>query len=195
VHMRKISRTVCVALTMLSPLLAWAQSPPSADQVERMKAIYQPSAPHRELARLAGTWEQEARLANGTPEPVVLRGRVTNRVVLDGRFIASEGLARGPAGGPVLESMLILGFDGRTREYTAIVMDTFGTYYVTAAGPGTPDSASIVMKGQTPERGSVKHFDVVLTWIDANSYRVEIIFRIPDREPTVAVSTTYRRVN
>jgi hypothetical protein len=190
-------RVVGLAASLaLTPVSAWAQDPASqAARMERMKEIYQPSAPHRELAKLAGTWQQEVRLASGKPEPLVLRGRVTNRVVLDGRFVASEGTARAEAGGMAYDSMLMFGFDGRSREYTAIVLDTFGTYFVTAAGAASPGASAITMKGQTPEGGSIKHFDVVLTWIDANTYRTEIIFKFPGREPDVAVSTTYRRVS
>jgi hypothetical protein len=184
---------------LMSLLLAQSgQSPPAPkptpEQIERMKAIYQPSAPHLALAKLEGTWEQEVRLASGSGDPVVIRGRAVNRVVLGGRFVVSEGQATGGEGAPALDSMLIFGFDGRTREYTSVVMDTFGTYYVTAAGAPGQDAGAIAMKGQTPERGAMKQFDVVLTWIDADTYRTEIIFRFPDRPPSAAVSTTYRRM-
>ena len=171
------------------------QSPaPTAAQIERMREIYEPSAPHRDLETLVGEWEQEVKLASGKPEPAIARGRVTNRSILGGRFLVSEGAARAESGGLTIDSMLIFGFDGRSREYTVTVMDTFGTYSVSASGKGDAAARAIVMSGETPERGAMKRFDVVLTRVDADTYRTEIIFRFPDRPPSIAVETTYRRV-
>lgn len=159
-----------------------------------MKEIYLPSAPHQTLAALAGAWEQTVELASASGPPVRATGPVTNRVVVGGRFLLSEGTAR-QAGGPLeLGSMLVFGFDGRTREYTSIVFDTFGTYYVTASGPPPGRGMPLVMHGETPERGGTKRFDVVLRWIDDDTYRVEIVFHLPGRESSIAVAATCRRV-
>jgi hypothetical protein len=159
-----------------------------------MKEIYLPSAPHAALAKLAGEWDQTVELASKDGPPLRAHGRVLNRVVLGGRFVVSEGGAQQPDGALAYGSLLLFGFDGRSRDYTAIVLDTFGTYYVTAAGSAPPDGAPIVMRGETPERGGTKRFDVVLRWLDADTYRTEIVFHLPGREPAVAVAATCRRV-
>jgi hypothetical protein len=75
-----------------------------------------------------------------------------------------------------------------------IVLDTFGTYYVTAAGAGPqhPDGP-FVMRGETPDGTGTRKFDVVLRWVDADTYVTEIVFHLADRDPFVAVSATHRR--
>lgn len=164
-----------------------------AAQEARAKEVYMPSASHDRLARLSGTWDQEVEYAIGTGKTVRASGRVRNRTVLGGRFVVSEGVAR-QAGGPLdVESIFIFGFDGRTREHTVVLLDSIGTYYVTAAGR-VDDDSRIVMKGETPEHGGMKQYDIVLRWIDSDTYRTEIVFHFPGREPLPAVAATYRRV-
>jgi hypothetical protein len=160
----------------------------------RVAAIYLPSEPHRDLAKLAGTWEQEAVFASGGT-PVRATGRVVNRAVLGGRFIVSEGNATG-ASSFDYGSMLVFGFDGRTREHTVLLFDSFGTYFVEARRPASedPGAKELKLSGETREGTTPKAFDVVLTWIDADTYRLEIVFRLPGRPPSVAVSFTCKRV-
>jgi hypothetical protein len=50
------------------------------------------------------------------------------------------------------------------------------------------------MNGETPEGKGRKRFEVVLTWVDADTYRVQIIFLLEGRPPVVAVSSVHRRV-
>lgn len=169
------------------------QPAPTPAQIARAKEIYLPSAPHESLARLAGVWDQEVEYASGAGAPVRATGRVTNRAVLGGRFVVSEGAARQQGGGLNSEAMLVFGFDGRSRQYTVVVLDTFGTYYVTAAGPPPPAGEPIVMKGETPEGTGTKKFDVVLRWMGEDAYKTEIVFHFPGRDPVVAVAATQRR--
>ena len=167
-------------------------APPTAEQIERMKAIYVPSAPHRDLERLSGEWDQEVEYASGNTR-VRAKGRVSNRVALGGRFVVSEGRARQDGGSLDVESIFLFGYDGRTREHTAILLDTFGTYYVTATGTAAIPLSEVVMRGETIEGKGTKKFDVVLRWLDQDTYRTEIVFHIPGREPVLAVAATHRR--
>ena len=142
-----------------------------------------------------GTWAQDVTFASGT-SLVKASGRVVNRLVLGGRFLHSEGQAANP---PALDyqSMLTFGFDGRSQEYTVVVFDSFGTYYVEARQPLAAFTASgeLRLVGTTPEGAATKRFEVVLSWLDENTYRVEIVFRLPDRPPVVAVSSLCRRIS
>ena len=186
----------CLSLALLA--IAWTsaavQQPPqpTAEQVERMKAIYLPTAPHLDLERLAGEWDQEVEYASGA-KSVRAKGRVTNRVALGGRFVVSEGRARQEGSALDVESIFLFGYDGRTREHTVILLDTFGTYYVTAAGKAVVPLSDVIMHGETIEGAGTKKFDVVLRWVDRDTYRTEIVFHFPGREPVVAVAATHRR--
>ena len=169
------------------------RAPASDAEVQRMKEIYLPSAAHDWLKRLEGTWHQEAEYGSGD-SVVKAVGTVVNRIILGGRFVHSEG-STAQAGGPLaVESLLVFGFDGRTHDYTVLVLDTFGTYFVTAAGRGRSEQ-TVTMQGETLERGGAKKFSVVLTWIDRDTYRTEILFHFPGREPVAAVTALHRRRN
>lgn len=181
-------------LALSAPVAAGQRQAPTPEQIQRMKDIYLPSAPHAVLARLAGEWDQEIDFASGTSVERVV-GRVRNRMAIGGRFLISEGDARKPGGGLDLTSMLVFGFDGRTREHTAVVFDSFGTYYVTAAGAAPAEGGGpIVMRGETMEGAGTKKYDVVLRVTGEDSYAVQVIFHLPGRDPVVALSATYRRV-
>jgi hypothetical protein len=182
------------ALLAIGCLSTAAQQPsqPTAEQIERMKALYLPSPPHRDLERLAGEWDVDVEYASGN-KSVRASGRVMNRVALGGRFVVSEGRARAADGKLDVESMFLFGYDGRTGEHTVVLLDTFGTYYVTAAGKATVPLSEVVMRGETLEGNGKKKFEVRLRWVDRHTYRTEIVFHFADREPVVAVAATHRR--
>lgn len=179
---------------------AAAQTQPSQEALQQMLEAMRPVAEHKELAALAGRWTQEITYSMGGA-PMKASGTVTNRMVLGGRFLVSEGTSPNPAGpglgDPAMEFMTTYGFDRRTQEFTIIGLDTMGTYYVTAAGTKT-DARTIVMRGETLDEhaGSreMRKYDMVLKFIDADTYMSEIIFHFPGRPPQTIVSVTYRRM-
>ena len=91
-----------------------------------------------------------------------------------------------------IESLSIYGFDRRTSEYTVVGYDTMGTYYVTAAGKRQPGAKEVVMQGEIEEHGGVKQYDMVLRWVDADTYVSEIIFKFPTGPMKIA-EMTFRR--
>jgi hypothetical protein len=159
-----------------------------------------PVAEHQELAALAGRWTQEVTYSMGGP-PMKSSGTVTNRMILGGRFLISEGSSANPAGpgigDPTLETMSIYGFDRRTKEFTIVHLDTMGTYYVTAAG-NKAEPRTVVMRGETLDdhagATAMRKYDMVLKFVDADTYVTEIVFHFPGRAPQTVVSVTHRRL-
>ncbi len=191
-------------MTWMAMALAWMASPalsqsqPTKAQIEKMLEPLRPTVEHQELAGLAGRWSQDVAYAMGGP-PMKALGTVTNRMVLGGRFLVSEGTSNNPStfGDPVIEFMSVYGFDRRTKEYTIVGFDTMGTYYVTASGTKTP-AGLILMSGETLEHEGGKtdkrRYDMTLKVIDANTYVSEIIFKFPGKAPQTIVSITHRRL-
>ena len=179
---------------------AAAQTQPSPEAIQKMLEPMKPVAEHQELAALAGRWTQEVTYSMGGP-PMKASGTVANRMILGGRFLLSEGSSANPAGpgfgDPTLETTSLYGFDRRTKEFTIVHLDTMGTYYVTAAGNKT-EPRTVVMKGETPDDhgGSkeMRKYDMVLRFVDADTYVTEIIFYFPGRAPQTVVSVTHRRL-
>lgn len=183
-----------------SAIPAAAQTRPSPEAIQKMLEPMKPVAEHQELAALAGRWTQEVTYSMGGP-PMKSSGTVTNRMILGGRFLISEGSSANPAGpgigDPTLETMSIYGFDRRTKEFTIVHLDTMGTYYVTAAG-NKNEPRTVVMRGETlDDHGGAKamrKYDMVLKFVDADTYVTEIIFHFPGRAPQTVVSVTHRRL-
>ena len=68
-----------VALLLLGSLFAQQDvRAPSPAEVARVRAIYQPGAPHAELAKLVGTWAQDVTFASGTS--VIVRRPAVGRI-------------------------------------------------------------------------------------------------------------------
>jgi hypothetical protein len=88
-----------------------------------------PGPAHARLGRLAGEWDV-VMLIEGAE---VSKGAGRASAILDGRFqVVDFHLDSGPGEGSYRYT---LGFDRRHDEYSIVVMDTSGTYFVTARGP------------------------------------------------------------
>jgi hypothetical protein len=198
----RLVRVLVAALSIALPAGARAQVQPTQQEVEQLQKLImagmQPRAEHERLAQLAGTWDQEIRMwAEPGGEPVTSRGTATNRMILGGRFLLSEATAG--EGDMRMESMTILGFDGRNEWYTAAGYDNWGTYHVAAHGGFDAARDAIVMHGSdTIVTGNhTQTWDFVLRTVDADTYVWEIIFTDPwhtkGGPPFRMVEITYRR--
>lgn len=193
-----------VVLTTSAPVLAQQQPPkPTPEQIQAMVAEMGPGPEHRVLASLEGKWTLDITYNMGGPKakPMTARGTATNRMILGGRFLMSEGVSDNPAGagfgGAKVEMVGIYGFDRRTKEYTTIGLDTMGTYWVTAAGIMKPDK-TIVMAGETLDdhAGSkeIRKYDMVLKVVDADTYLTQVIFKFANMPDLKIVEIVHRRV-
>ena len=61
--------TLILVLAFSGTAFAQAPQAATAEQIERAKEIYLPSAPHLGLAKLTGVWSQELEFASGGPRP------------------------------------------------------------------------------------------------------------------------------
>lgn len=195
-------RTAAITVAALLGLAAGAaaQQPDEAERArvrDAMMAAMQPGPEHARLAALAGDWTLEVRMwpAPGA-EPMVSAGTARSRMILGDRFL--EIRSEGGEGAMRVESLLLLGFDRRTGEYTIVALDTWGTYYVTAAGAA--DAAGrIVLEGvnEDPISRARETYQMIFRPIDADAFVHEIVFTDPahtsDGVPFRMVEVTYRR--
>lgn len=194
---------LCFAIGAGLPALAQQQPPqPTPEQIQAMLAELGPAPEHRVLANLEGRWTLDITYNMGGPQakPMSARGTATNRMILGGRFLMSEGVSDNPMpafGDPKVEMVGIYGFDRRTKEYTTIGLDTMGTYWVTAAGVMKPDK-TIVMAGETLDdhAGSkeTRKYDMVLKVVDADTYLTQVIFKFANMPDLKIVEIVHRRV-
>lgn len=195
--MTRLRITLMLLLLSVVASTASAQSQPTPAELQTLLDSLRPTAEHKDLAQLEGRWTLEGTFLMGGP-PMKTTGSVTNRMILDGRFLVSEGTSNNPAGfgDPTIGLMSVYGFDRRTSDFTIVAFDTMGTYYVTAAGKKAADG-KVVMTGETLEHEGgaalTRKYDMTLKIIDANTYVTEVIFKFPGRPDQTVVSMTHRR--
>jgi hypothetical protein len=176
-------RTI-VGLCLLAALPASAaaqERPPSeeekAAQAAQAYALMGPGPEHERLAALEGEWDLMVRFWSAAgAEPVSGTGRAVNRMILGGRFL--ETRTEGSFAGQPIASLMVLGFDRRAERYTSVGFDTWGTYYVTAAGGFDAAENAIVMDGtdDDPVLGHTQRYRMVLRPESADRYAFEIWF-------------------
>jgi hypothetical protein len=163
-------------VVFLWPAGAFGQQRPTAEAIARAQAMTQPGPEHAVLSRLTGTWDQQVRVwPEPGAEPMSSTGVGTAEMILDGRFLEIHSVVEmfGMRG----ESVSILGFDRRHDKYTILGLDTFGTYWVTAAGPAS-DGKSIVMRGEDIDGviGHKQEYEFRVRIDDADTWTMEIVF-------------------
>ena len=187
-------------LQSLSGILLAQESMDQAAHQELMAAyteLAQPADEHQRLASLAGQWNMEIKMWP-TPgaEPMLMTGKAENKMILGGRFLLAN--SEGGEGDTYTKTHSLMGFDKRHNKYTVVGFDTWGTYYITAAGTSDESGRIITMYGEDedPIIGKTQKYDMVLHFIDENSYRWEVIFkdfRTPNEEPFKMVEILYTR--
>ncbi|MGE5925843.1 MAG: DUF1579 family protein [Gemmatimonadota bacterium] len=194
-------RPPVLLLSLLAVLSApaVAQQPANAEQrrkMEAMMAAMQPGPEHARLARLAGTWDVELTMwSPGGGEPARADAVAENEMILGGRFLQSR--VKGGQPPMQIESLTLTGFDRRHGRFTTVGFDTWGTYYVTAAG-GMKDSL-ITMHGtdEDPIAGHTQVYDMNLRFVDEDTYVTDVTFTDPVHAGTKgsfkAFEAVYRR--
>ncbi len=153
-----------------------------------------PSSPeHARLVALAGGWE----VYIGSPSETEPVGTATARTKLGDRFLEIEVTA---ASAPVEHAIYTLAFDERHDEYAVILMDNYGTYFVTARGKADDDGDRVAMYGKDDDpamtaMGLEKEFAVVLYFRD-DGFALETRFidtRTPERNEMSFLKFEFRR--
>lgn len=179
---------VLSALLVAAAPLA-AQERPDSAQIARIMEMARPGPEHERLAALAGRWEATIRSA---APPMSFTTEVENRLTMGGRFLESR--AGGAVGGMPFEALTILGFDRGPGVYTAVGFDTFGTFYVTGAGPWDAAAERAVLSGSYRDAvtGHAHVYEFIWTVPSPDRYTWAIVFLEGDRRQTV-MEIEYRR--
>ena len=174
--MRREVSTLVLLAALAAP--AAGQGPANEEQRQKMQAMMaamQPGPEHARLARLAGTFDVEITMWSGPGGDSMKAAAVAeNRMILGGRFLESRTTGGQP---PMqIESLSLVGFDRRHGKYTSIGLDTWGTYYVTAAGTMTDSLVTMHGTDDDPIAGHTQVYDVNLRFVDADTYVTDVTF-------------------
>ncbi len=194
-------KSLTLAAALLIAVPASAQDPQAlpqqtAEEQQKQMELMGPGPEHAALEALVGAWDERVTFNMGGP-PIKSTGRAVNTMILGGRFLKTESRNADAASGMNTESLSTFGFDRRTGEYTVVGFDTMGTYYVTGKGKRDAGAPQVVMQGELDEtiggQPMRMKYDMVLRWIDADHYGMDIIFHTPQGDMTVA-EIRYARV-
>lgn len=195
-----LAAVLAMATLVSIPSTAAAQETPPAkpDDMAAMMAaareMAKPSAEHQKIASLAGTWDQTYKMfAAPGQEPIVSKGKSVNTMILGGRFL--EIRAEGGEGEMRVEGLSVMGFDRRSGQYTLVGFDTWGTYYVTGAGPWDEAAKAWKLPGEhtDPQTGRKESYTFVIRPEGPDRNVMEILFHLPDGQTMKAVEVTSTR--
>ena len=194
---RRALRCVPVALGLMIVLLSTAPE---------TRALQEPSASsasalgpeHGQMAAYVGTWEVYMSSPSGTEPGAEPIGTAAARLRLDGAFLEVEVHAES---GPVSHAIYTLSFDTRHGDYAVVLMDSAGTYFVTARGKPDPDSTRIAMYGKDDDpmmtsMGLDKEFVIAFDFQAADRLVLETLFidtRTPERKELPFLTFELRR--
>ena len=162
--------------------LSFAQEKMDPENQQEMIAKYmelaKPGEEHELLESLTGDWEQEIKTwMQPGADPMNHKGKAINKMVLGGRFLQTN--ATGGEGQFLTENIIIYGYDKRHKNFTVVGFDTWGTYYVTAAGDYIPEEKKITMYGEDedPTMKVTQKYFMNIYFINENKYITDVVFK------------------
>jgi hypothetical protein len=134
-----------------------------------------PTEIHKNLAAMAGTWEQKCDFG-GTATP----GTVEYRSILGGRFVVGESTMKmmGPNGGPgeEMQGFHVLGYDNVLKQFQSVWTDSMSTGIMFSTG--TPDASGKVVTFESVAKDAVtpegRPFKMVMTLESPDKHLLEI---------------------
>jgi len=170
--------SLCLLLFAAAPVMAQSESPADSSEanmqamMEEYIRMAQPGEEHRMLASLEGRWNMDGKIwPSAGMEPMPFKGIAFNEMILGGRFLMMT--SESGEGDMYTETLSLFGFDNRSQKYTMAGFDTWGTYFITAAGTYDDSSKAITMYGEDidPAAGFTQKYDNILRMIDENDRR------------------------
>lgn len=197
----RVAALIVVLSSAFPAGVAVAQEIPDQEAIQALMAkaleLAEPGPEHARFEQMVGTWNMELTMwSQPGAEAVVVGGVVEAELILGGRYLVQtttilDGFFAG-------ESIIILGFDRRSDEYTLLGLDTMGTYWVSAQGPATSEREA-VLSGEDfdPVFDGTQEYDFVLRWEDDDTFITQIIFKdafhTGGGEPFKMIETVARR--
>jgi hypothetical protein len=131
------TRLACLFLVLLGALAlcadrARSDDPPSPEDMRKLMIKYAtPGEPHKQLARLLGTWDVEFRMGPGAP-PV--KGTAETTWWIEGRFIHTRIKVPQAWMGMDFESVDVLGWDNYKRKWVGTATNSLSTALMSYEG-------------------------------------------------------------
>jgi hypothetical protein len=139
--------------------------------------LAKPGEEHKLLESLVGTWNMDGKMwMQPEAEPMAFKGESVNKMILGGRFLLTE--SKSGEGDMYTETFNLACFDRRHKKYTTIGLDTWGTYYVTAAGTYDEKTKTLKMYGEDedPVMGFTQKYDFIIHFESPDKHIYKVVF-------------------
>jgi hypothetical protein len=149
-------------------------SPNEAEMMKQMMELAKLNENHKLLADLAGSWSTSVKMMEPGKEPIVSKGSVTYKSIMNGRYVIGDhtGSMKMPgADGKMkdftFKGMSTDGYDNVKQKFTSAWMDNMGTGILMFEGAYDPATKTFTYTGEmeavpgmkTPVRSVVKVTD------------------------------------
>ena len=184
--------TIGIAITSV---VSGNQPKPDKKQIHQIvDQMSAPAAEHKLLDPLVGTFAQAIEYTGGGGAPVAVSGEARGKWVLGKRFVNIHAESA-PGEDFTFESIAYFGYDTNKKKFTALGLDTAGTYVVTAQGDYDADKKRWVLEGESDEPGIGRvPFQFVITLGDTGTWSHEVLFKMPGaNEYNRVAKTVYTR--
>jgi hypothetical protein len=121
------------------------------------KELGTPGAPHKVLARMAGSWNTKTKgWMEPDKPPMESAGTCEQKMLLGGRFLQQE--YTGEMMGSPFTGIGITGYDNHTKKYVSTWMDSMGTSIFFFEGTASADGKTITQEARydDPLKGPMK---------------------------------------
>jgi Protein of unknown function (DUF1579) len=151
-----------------------AASPNEAEMMKQMMELAKLNDNHKLLADLAGSWSTSVKMMEPGKEPIVSKGSVTYKSIMNGRYFVGDhtGNMKMPAADGKMKDftfkgMSTDGYDNVKQKFTSSGLDNMGTGIMTMEGTYDPATKTFTYTGEmemvpgmkTPIRSVVKVTD------------------------------------
>jgi hypothetical protein len=143
--------------------------------MEVYKKVATPGAPHKMLAKLAGTWTTRTRAwMEPDKPPMEGTGACEQKMLLDGRYLQQE-YASEMMGSP-FSGINLIGYDNHTRKYMSTWIDSMSTGIYYFEGTAGADGRTITQESSydDPVRGPMVWRSVTRI-VDDNTLEYEMV--------------------
>jgi len=133
-----------------------------------------PGAPHKVLARMAGTWNAKMKSwMEPDKPPMESTGTSETKMILGGRYLQMD--YTGDMMGSPFTGLGITGYDNHTKKYVSTWVDSMGTAIQFFEGAGSADGKTITQECRydDPVKGPMKWRSVTRI-VDDNTHEFEM---------------------
>ncbi len=142
--------------------------------MEEYRKLAIPGAPHKLLARMAGSWNTRTKSWTGSDQPPTeSKGTCELKMLFDGRYLQQE--CSGEMMGSPFSGVGVTGYDNHTKKFVSTWMDSMSTGIYFFEGIGSTDGKSFTQESRYDDavQGPMK-WRAVTKLVDDNTFVFEM---------------------